>query len=73
MPVTCNGKKKELLFVNTKERLISRCIMEGWNKALLNMMNKEVYSWNLLSSMMAVSNDAFRLGFRSLDFLCQQL
>lgn len=29
MPVTCDGKKKELLFMNTEERLISRQIVEG--------------------------------------------
>lgn len=44
MSVPCDDKKKEILFMNVKERLISLQVVKGWNKAFLSMVKKEVES-----------------------------
>lgn len=42
MSVPCDDKKKEIQFMNIKERPISLQLGKGWNKALLSMVKKGV-------------------------------
>lgn len=58
--VPCDDKKKEIQFMNVKERLISLQTVKGWNKALLSMVKKE---GELVAEIYfyPVSNDPFLL------------